>query len=131
MTTASMALAEVFDRLVGVGPDVRFEAYDGSSSGPSDAVATVVLRSPVAVRYIATARGDLGLARAYVTGHLDVKGDLHVALTALLGRAREDLSWRDRVEILRALGIGVLRRPHVPDLEAPPPLRRGRRHSKG
>src|SRR5438552_1551230 len=125
-----MRLAEVFERMVGVGPELRFTAYDGSSSGPPDAPVTVHLRSPVAVRYLATAPGDLGLARAYVTGHLDVEGDLHVALTALLDRARDDLSWRERAEILRTLGPGVLRRPPVPALEAPPPLRRGRRHSR-
>ena len=57
-----MRLAEVFERLVDLGPEVRFVAYDGSSSGPADSAATVELRSPVAVRYIATAHGDLGLA---------------------------------------------------------------------
>jgi cyclopropane-fatty-acyl-phospholipid synthase len=122
-------LAEVFGRLVDAGAGLRFVAYDGSSSGPEDAPATIDVRSPVAVRYVATAPGDLGLARAYVTGHLEVRGDLHQALTTLVDRARDDLSWAERAQVLRELGPGVLRRPPRPALEAPPPYRRGRRHS--
>jgi cyclopropane-fatty-acyl-phospholipid synthase len=125
-----MSLADVFQRFVRVDDSVRFTAYDGSTAGPPDAPATIALRSPVALRYIATAPSDLGLARAYVTGHLDVEGDPHAALMSLLGGVRKDISWAERTRVLADLGPGVLRRPPRPALEAPPPLRRGRRHSK-
>jgi cyclopropane-fatty-acyl-phospholipid synthase len=125
-----MKLAHMFEQIVGDGSGVRFVAYDGSAAGPKDAEATIDLRSPIGLRYIATAPGDLGLARAFVTGHLDVNGDLHFALRSLLGGIRQEVGWSDRAELLRALGTGALRPPPRPAEEAPPPLRRGRRHSK-
>ncbi len=125
-----MQLAEMFERLVGENAQVRFVAYDGSSAGPSDAAATIEVRSPVALRYLATAPNDLGLARAYVTGALDVRGDIHAALTSLLSGAKLRPGVGDLAELLRELGPGVLRRPPVPPQEAPPRLRRGRLHSK-
>jgi cyclopropane-fatty-acyl-phospholipid synthase len=125
-----MKLADMFERIVGASDRLRFLAYDGSSCGPPDAESTIEVRSPVALRYLAAAPNDLGLARAYVTGSLDVQGDLHAALTALLAGPPADLTWAERAEVLRTLGPGVLRRPPRPPQEAPPPLRRGRRHSK-
>jgi cyclopropane-fatty-acyl-phospholipid synthase len=125
-----MRLAALFEELVGPGSGIRFEAYDGSIAGPEQSVATVLLRSPMALRYIASAPGDLGLARAYVTGHLEVEGDLYAALTALVGNVRQDMTLQEKGHLLRELGVGVLRRPPRPPQEAPPPLRRGRRHSQ-
>src|SRR4249919_1579919 len=98
-----MTLAELFERLVGATDQVRFMAYDGSSCGPVDAPATIDVRSPVALRYLATAPDDLGLARAYVTGNLDVRGDLHAALTSLLTKPDVQLTWHDRAEVLRVI----------------------------
>ena len=40
----------------------------------------ITVRSPAAVSYLAQAPGELGLARAYVAGHLDVDGDMYEAL---------------------------------------------------
>jgi cyclopropane-fatty-acyl-phospholipid synthase len=54
---------------------VRLRAWDGSEAGPLDAP-TVVLRSPQALRRLLWHPGELGLAQAYVTGDLDVEGDL-------------------------------------------------------
>jgi cyclopropane-fatty-acyl-phospholipid synthase len=125
-----MKLAQMFEQIVGDGSGVRFVAYDGSAAGPPDAEATIDLRSRTGLRYIATAPGDLGLARAFVTGHLNIDGDLHFALQSLLGGIRQEVGWSDRAELLRALGTDALRPPPRPVEEAPPPLRRGRRHSK-
>jgi cyclopropane-fatty-acyl-phospholipid synthase len=125
-----MRIAEMFETLVGPDTGVRFEAYDGSSVGPADAVATVDLRSPLGLRYIATAPGDLGLARAYISRSLDIRGDLHQGLRALVGSVRQDISLAERAELLKSLGTSVLRRPPLPPEEAPAPLRRGRRHSR-
>ncbi len=41
--------------------------YDGSTAGPRDAEDVLEMRSPLALRYLATAPGQLGLVRAYVT----------------------------------------------------------------
>jgi len=124
-----MSLAEIFGHVAGDRP-VRFVGYDGSRSGPEDAPATVELKSPLALRYLASARGELGVARAYVTGHLDITGDLYEALRALLGGERPGIGWAERAEVLRTLGIGVLSPMPRPPEEAPPPRQRGRRHSK-
>ena len=57
-------------------------AYDGTDLGPPPTHRRrLVVRSPDALRRIVTAPGELGLARAYVAGDLDVEGDIHAALT--------------------------------------------------
>ncbi len=126
-----MALADLFSRIVGDGAGIRFTAYDGSSAGSPDAPVTLEVRSPTALQYIATAPvGDLGLARAFVSGGLVVHGDVYQALYGLVQGSRQDVSWSERIQVLRDLGPWVLRRPPVPPEEAPHPWRRGRRHSK-
>jgi cyclopropane-fatty-acyl-phospholipid synthase len=79
-----------------LGPDlpIAVRAYDGSQLGPADAPATLLIRSPNVFRRLVTAPGELGLGRAYVSGELDVEGDLYAALTAL----------RDWIPDLRAFG---------------------------
>jgi cyclopropane-fatty-acyl-phospholipid synthase len=59
----------------GVDLPVRLRAWDESEAGPAGAP-TVVLRSPLALRRALWRPGELGLARAYVSGDLDVEGDL-------------------------------------------------------
>jgi len=54
---------------------VRLRAWDGSEAGPADAP-VLVARSPRALQRILWHPGELGLARAYVSGDLDVEGDL-------------------------------------------------------
>jgi cyclopropane-fatty-acyl-phospholipid synthase len=118
-----------------LGPDlpIAVRAYDGSRLGPADAPATLVIRSPNVFRRLVTAPGELGLGRAYVSGELDVEGDLYVALAAL----------RDRIPDLRAFGarqwaevLGLagssLARSGLKPLPIPPEEvhLRGVRHSK-
>jgi len=123
-------LAELWDRFIDEDCPVALRAYDGSTAGPRDAEAIVELRSPTALRHLASAPGQLGLARAYVTGTLEVHGDLHAALHGLLAHAR-GLRLRDALAALRSVGPWVLRRPPVPPEEAPAPWRRGlARHTK-
>jgi cyclopropane-fatty-acyl-phospholipid synthase len=57
-------LADVFTRIVGSNEPVRFQAYDGSRSGPEDADILIDVRSPVALHQIVTSPGELGIARA-------------------------------------------------------------------
>src|SRR4051812_45861616 len=104
-----MELAEVFDRLTGGATRIEFRAYDGSRAGPRDARASVEIRSPRALRYIVQARNDLGLARAYVAGDLEVHGDLHRALSELWRVSDGNVPLRERLRVLRAAGWGALR----------------------
>jgi cyclopropane-fatty-acyl-phospholipid synthase len=71
----------------GVDLPVRVRAWDDSEAGPADAP-TVVLRSPLALRRALWAPGELGLARAYVSGDLDVEGDLTEGLRRAFRAAR-------------------------------------------
>jgi cyclopropane-fatty-acyl-phospholipid synthase len=77
----------------GVDLPVRVRAWDGSEAGPADAP-IAVLRSPVALRRALWAPGELGLARAYVSGDLDVEGDLTEGLRRAFRAARSAQSGR-------------------------------------
>jgi cyclopropane-fatty-acyl-phospholipid synthase len=126
-----IGLEEIFTTLVDDDVPVSFRGYDGSATGPRDPIATVEVRSPEAVRFIATAPGQLGLARAYVTGAVEVHGSLHAALRALHEHRRRDITPGKLLRLLRGFDPRVLCRPPVPTEEAPPGWRRGlRRHAK-
>jgi cyclopropane-fatty-acyl-phospholipid synthase len=129
-----MALADVFETIAGPEAPVEFRAYDGSSAGAPGAPVRITVRSPVAVSYLAQAPGALGLARAYVSGHLDVDGDMYTALARMTGAQTASLDIPERLRLLAALGGPKVLWPRVP----PPPQevrvnRRwlgGRLHSK-
>lgn len=116
---------------------VRLVAWDGSEAGPADAP-VVELRSPDALRRLLWHPGELGAAQAYVTGELDVPGDLDEldrALTHAFSVAAErGLSGRRpsvravATAVRTALGLDLLGRPPAaPSTQA---RIRGRLHSK-
>jgi cyclopropane-fatty-acyl-phospholipid synthase len=129
-----MALAEVFEAFVGPNAPVEFAAYDGSSAGVPGSGIKVTVRSPVAVAYLAQAPGALGLARAYVSGHLDIEGDMYEALVRMSKAQRLDITMAEKLRLLQALGGPKLLLHRI----APPPQesiqhrrwRSGRRHTK-
>jgi cyclopropane-fatty-acyl-phospholipid synthase len=112
-----MALAEVFEAIAGPEAPVEFRAYDGSSAGMPGAPVRITVRSPVAVSYLAQAPGSLGLARAYVSGHLDVDGDMHTALARMTSVQATSLDIPERLRLLSALGGPKVLWPRIP----PPP----------
>ena len=67
---------------------VHLTAWDGSTAGPVTAP-KVLLRSPDALRRLLWNPGELGAAQAYVTGEIDVEGDLGEALAHVWAVARE------------------------------------------
>jgi cyclopropane-fatty-acyl-phospholipid synthase len=131
---AAMTLADVFEKVAGPDAPVEFRAYDGSASGTTGAPVRITIRSPVAVSYLAQAPGSLGLARAYVSGHIDVDGDMYTALVRMSQVQQGQLDLAERLRLLAELGGPKLLFPRVP----PPPqevqVRRrwlgGHRHSK-
>jgi cyclopropane-fatty-acyl-phospholipid synthase len=129
-----MRLANVFEQVAGADAGISFRAYDGSQAGDPAAPATITVRTPTAVSYLAQAPGGLGLARAYVSGHLDVDGDMYTVLSQVSGAQRINLKTAERLRILSDLGGPKLLLRRVP----PPPQEvrvnrswlTGRRHSK-
>lgn len=84
MPHAALRLESLAERLLGAPLPVRIRAWDGSEAGPPGAPILVV-RSRRALRRLMWKPGELGLARAWVAGDLDVEGDLYAALERLAG----------------------------------------------
>jgi cyclopropane-fatty-acyl-phospholipid synthase len=111
---------------------IRLSAWDGSAAGPQTAP-TVVIHSPQALRRLLFHRPELALAQAYVTGELDVEGDLLDAFRRVWATVREHgMSGRPRLAALvsglrTAFDLGVVGTPPPPpDSQA---RMRGRLHS--
>jgi cyclopropane-fatty-acyl-phospholipid synthase len=128
-----MALASVFEKIVGSETNIAFQAYDGSKAGPDGADITIEVKSPIAVAYLAQAPGELGLARAYISGHLDVHGDMYTLLDRMWNITTNDLSAAEKFAAVRSLGVKPLM------MRVPPPpqevrqsalARLGSRHAK-
>lgn len=111
-------IVDLVERLLGQNGSVELpmqvEAWDGSVAGPSGAP-RVVLRSRRALRALLWSPNELGLARAYVSGDLDVRGDLATALRQCRVWARQHslrglrISPREWQRVLgAAIRLGVL-----------------------
>ena len=117
---------------------LKFTAYDGSTAGPEDAPIGLDLRTPRGTTYLATAPGELGLARAYVSGDLEPHGVHPGDPYELLKALAEKMDFkrppaRVLANIVRSIGIEHLRPIAPPPQEALPRWRRiaeGLRHSK-
>jgi cyclopropane-fatty-acyl-phospholipid synthase len=74
-TTRKLSMAEVLEILTAGGQHpLKFTAYDGSTAGRDDAELGLDLCTPRGATYLATAPGELGIARAYVAGDLQARG---------------------------------------------------------
>ena len=103
----------------------RLRAWDGSEAGAPDAP-VVAIRSPRAVRRLVWAPGELGLARAYVAGDIDIEGDVYATLEAALApvdrlSTRGDFSRpsaRQWIALARsAAALGAIGPPPAPPAE--------------
>ena len=99
-----MALAQVFESFAGPEAPVEFVAYDGSHAGAPGSPIKITVRSPAAVAYLAQAPGGLGLARAYVSGQLDVEGDMYEALARMTKAQAIGIGIGEKLRLLQALG---------------------------
>ncbi|MFT3898825.1 MAG: class I SAM-dependent methyltransferase [Gordonia sp. (in: high G+C Gram-positive bacteria)] len=136
--TEHMPLADIFGTFLGEDSRIRVSAYDGSTAGPADAPFELALRTPRGTNYLVTAPGELGLARAYIGGDVDLvgvhPGDPYRALQAL----SQDLTFskpspREMAHIARGIGLEHFKPVAPPPQEAVPRWRRvaeGLRHSK-
>ena len=131
------ALRPLIARLLGERFPVRFAFWDGSvlepAAGARGVDAVVRIRSVEAVRRILWAPGEIGLARAFVAGDIEIDGDIFGALRALSDVAAKDVM-RLGVRALpaavqSAIQVGALRLPPPPPAEEVRP--RGPLHSQG
>jgi cyclopropane-fatty-acyl-phospholipid synthase len=81
-------IASLLAEHAGLDLPVRLRAWDGSEAGPPG-TPVVVIRSAQALRRILWRPGELGLARAYISGDLDVEGDLTDGLRLVLNATRQ------------------------------------------
>lgn len=133
----TMSIGDAIGSLMRDGMPLRFTAYDGSSAGPPDAEFGLDLKTERGLSYIMTAPGDLGLARAYVAGDLDLvgvhPGDPYPAFSLLMNHTKfRRPSPAELLEIVRGLGFSHLKPPPPPPQEHLPRWRRaveGLRHS--
>ncbi|MFI6893396.1 class I SAM-dependent methyltransferase [Streptomyces sp. NPDC050256] len=84
MADAALRLTALAQELLGEPLPVRIRAWDGSESGPPGAP-VLVIRNRRALRRLLWKPGELGLARAWVAGELDIEGDLYAALDLMAG----------------------------------------------
>ncbi|HLN78847.1 MAG TPA: class I SAM-dependent methyltransferase [Nocardioidaceae bacterium] len=137
-TETTVTIGEVISRLMPDGVPFRFTAYDGSAAGPADAPIRLDLRNERGLSYILTAPGDLGMARAYVSGDLVVEGvhpgDPYEALVVLMSKLQFKVPPpAELVRMVRGLGLSHLKPPPPPPEEHLPRWRRlleGMRHSR-
>ena len=137
LTSGKLSLAEIFETLLAGPAPIRFTAYDGSTYGPDDAPVGLNLKNERGLAYLVTAPGDLGMARAYVSGDLDIvgihPGDPYEGMLLLLRAMRfRRPSPAEVVTLLRSIGLSKVVPPAPPPQEHLPRWRRlveGFRHS--
>lgn len=122
-SATARALDRVADgRLRSLPVSVRF--WDGSTLVAQGAQmhAPVATLAPEALRHFVREPNQLGLARAWVSGALDIDGDLEQVLRARDELREISLSPADRIRlgwaIARMAGPSVLRRASIPTIEA-------------
>ncbi|MFN0026585.1 MAG: class I SAM-dependent methyltransferase [Acidimicrobiales bacterium] len=128
--TMERSFATIIRSAFGADPPLQVHAR-GRRSGPDDAPTRLVVRREEALAHLVRAPGELGLARAYVSGALDIEGDLFGALRARATGDTIRLGTADRLRAFRQLGIDPWRHPPtVPPEEVDLGGRMGR-HSMG
>ncbi|MFE3542940.1 class I SAM-dependent methyltransferase [Nocardia sp. NPDC059177] len=132
--TVAAAFEPLLRATLGPRPAVGFEFWDGSTIRPETGNHGIMrVRSETALRHLIWAPGELGLARAYVCGTVDLDGDIFTMLRALQSTAPNDArlgpgaAWQALGAARRLGALG--RRPPCPPEEARP--RRGSLHTKG
>ena len=114
-----MGLAELLYQALGGALPLRLELYDGSSAGPVDAKVRIIVRSRDGLARFLSRPGELGIARAYISGDVDIDGDLFIGLeqAANLDFGLPQIDPVAVARLLRATGPGVLRSPPPPPEE--------------
>ena len=133
---AAAMLGPLVEAALGTDLPVRVDCWDGSSAGPPEADVVVRFASRRALRRLIWAPNELGFARCYVSGDVQVEGDLLEALTRLETLADPErgpgvrVGPETRAAVVKAVvRLGALGPPPRPPAEE---IRlSGRRHGRG
>ncbi|MDZ4265336.1 MAG: cyclopropane-fatty-acyl-phospholipid synthase family protein, partial [Mycobacterium sp.] len=135
-----MTIAETVAPLVraAVGRDVpvKIRCWDGSRSGPASAQWQLNLVNRRGLRRLLWAPNELGFARAYVSGDIDIEGDLLAGLDVLeqMSDPSRGPGVRTDAEMKKALAKAALRLGIIGPPPKPPAeevkLARGHRHDR-
>ncbi|MCP3822825.1 cyclopropane-fatty-acyl-phospholipid synthase family protein [Streptomyces sp. A3M-1-3] len=143
MHSKAQRLTDLVSRALGSPLPLRVRAWDGSEAGPRD-TPVLVVRERRALHRLLRHPGELGLARAWVAGEIDIEGDLYDALNHLTGVAwerdadagrrttvRHSLSALLTMDVRLAAGLLALAGPGLPPAVPPEEAvrRRGALHS--
>jgi cyclopropane-fatty-acyl-phospholipid synthase len=134
----TLLIGQAFEKLFGPDVPIHFTAYDGSSGGRRDADVHLRLANERGLRYIVTAPGSLGMARAYVQGDLVIEGVDEGNPYELLKMLEDEVTVqrphaRDLPELAKMLGWKGIVPPELPGQESPPQWLRlvnGLRHTR-
>lgn len=140
---AAEQLLPLVEALLNGPAPFAIRCWDGSEAGPAGAAeaaaevkATLVFRNRRALRRIAWRPDEMGIARAYVAGDLEIEGDIYAVLD--MEDVVERLSTNDGLTLTTRQKLSaVATAARLGALGPPPPLppeevtqRRGRKHSR-
>ncbi|MBJ7338704.1 cyclopropane-fatty-acyl-phospholipid synthase family protein [Mycolicibacterium sp.] len=130
--TVARRLADLVRDGAGVELPVRIRAWDGTEAGPADGP-VLVINNRRALRRLLWAPGEMGLARAYVTGDIDVDGDMADGFRrawAMSAKRRTSILLRDKAFAgFAAARLGAVGLPPKPP--ASEARLAGRLHTRG
>ncbi|MHA4854733.1 class I SAM-dependent methyltransferase [Rhodococcus sp. MSC1_016] len=136
--TVADTVAPLVRAVLGAQVPLGIRCWDGSRSGPSDAPWQVHIVNRRGLRRLLWAPNDLGFARAYVSGDIDVEGDLLAGLDVLEQVSDPSRGPGVRIDrqtkkalVTAALRLGIIGLPPKPPAEEMKLARGGRRHEKG
>jgi cyclopropane-fatty-acyl-phospholipid synthase len=133
MTSVAEVVEPVVRSTVGMQLPLRVQGWDGSVTGPADAPLLLKINKRRALRRLLWAPNELGFARAYVSGDIEIEGDLLGGMAQLQAAASSgpgftidsDTKWAVARSALR---LGILGLPPKPPAEESTLI--GRRHSR-
>lgn len=131
---AAQVVHPLLAQTLGENIAIHVSCWDGSQAGPADATLHIRLTRRRALRRLLWSPNELGFARAYVSGDLDIGGDLFAGLSQLervvssgygAELAKDPATKRTVLTAaLRLGGIGLPPRPPAEEVTL-----RGRQHS--
>lgn len=135
-----MTVAETVTPLVraavGASAPIAVSGWDGSRTGPPNAQWTMKINNRRGLRRLLWAPNELGFARAYVSGDIEIEGDLLAGMEVLEQMSDPTLGPGVRIDaetkkalVKAAVRLGIIGLPPKPPNEEAK-LARGRRHDK-